>query len=652
MPAPSQHLFVSYGRDDSRVVDRLQQDLELRDFRVWVDRSRLEGGQNFVQRIEKAIDDAQAVLIVLTPESVASQWVLMELHHAVIMKKPLIPLMLRMTNVPMELELIQWIDFQHDYDAGLTQLLRALIAVPATPAPPPLPTAPRADLPQELRSTLVQPPAPIPPPDPNLEHLQQAGMIALGEGDLERAVLFLEQIVETDPAFNGGFVARMLPDLQQQARVQRIRRLRERAHAAQTARNWHEAAGAWEALLGQDADAEAQAALPAALCRIAEEACATAHWDEAVGAWRGALSLHPAAAAALQAALGMAEQNRQLIYVYNNVRGLVTNGNVPAARVMLTALWQQAPAYGDPLGLAAACGLPPPPPVLAGPWATAHFDRFVAARQWADAAWIAEMAGRAAPQDPVWPRRVAAMQLAAQLTPLQDRYDAAAREYRWDDAREAATNALALAKDDPAWKQRADAAQAHVEEERQWASRNQPVRLARLGFFLRTYGNIEVILPPLCSVPAGSFTMGGDPRAANGGNQTVPLTLGAFQIGMFPVTVAEWRCAVAAKAVPAPQGSSLYTWQEQQQRPDHPVVCVSWKDVMAYCAWLAKVTGQPWRLPTEAEWERAARGTDGRVYPWGNELGSCAGKHGMEGWDDDTRGNLRGKRRRQPMRRT
>ena len=92
------------------------------------------------------------------------------------------------------------------------------------------------------------------------------------------------------------------------------------------------------------------------------------------------------------------------------------------------------------------------------------------------------------------------------------------------------------------------------------------------------------------------------------------LNLPAYQIARFPLTVAEYACFVRAGQ------TQPNNWQAQQGKPDHPVVYISWHDAVAYAGWLAKQTSQPWRLPTEAEWEKAARGGDGRIYPWGDSF--------------------------------
>ena len=95
------------------------------------------------------------------------------------------------------------------------------------------------------------------------------------------------------------------------------------------------------------------------------------------------------------------------------------------------------------------------------------------------------------------------------------------------------------------------------------------------------------------------------------------VTLPAFEIGRYPVTNAQYAEFVRAMRHDAPRH-----WPEGRV-PDelagHPVVNVTWRDAMAYAAWLSEKTGRPYRLPTEAEWEKAARGDDGRLWPWGND---------------------------------
>lgn len=164
-----------------------------------------------------------------------------------------------------------------------------------------------------------------------------------------------------------------------------------------------------------------------------------------------------------------------------------------------------------------------------------------------------------------------------------------------------------------------------------WFTRNRspqpttplPPTLARLGFTLQTRHGVPVMLPPTVSIPAGPFLMGSDPTkdpiAYAVEQPQSPITIAqAYHIGQFPLTVAEYALAVQAGVVVQPPGDGM-TWQDQVGQPDHPVVNVSWLELVKYAGWLSQLTGQWWRLPTEAEWEKAARGTDGRIYPWGNQ---------------------------------
>ena len=99
-----------------------------------------------------------------------------------------------------------------------------------------------------------------------------------------------------------------------------------------------------------------------------------------------------------------------------------------------------------------------------------------------------------------------------------------------------------------------------------------------------------------------------------------------YSIDRVEVTVASWRACVQAGACsPAP----LAVADERFLKPNLPITSVTWGEAAAYCGWRGA------RLPTEAEWERAARGTDGRVWPWGNVLKPNAFNHGRFAGPDD-----------------
>jgi formylglycine-generating enzyme required for sulfatase activity len=121
-------------------------------------------------------------------------------------------------------------------------------------------------------------------------------------------------------------------------------------------------------------------------------------------------------------------------------------------------------------------------------------------------------------------------------------------------------------------------------------------------------------------IPAGPFLMGSNPRV-DGDARDIEQPqhtqhLPGYQFATTPVTHAQYAVFVRAAGYPKP-----INWQERASPPgreDHPVVYVTWHDAASYCRWLSAEMGVLYRLPSEAEWEKAMRGTDGRIYPWGN----------------------------------
>jgi formylglycine-generating enzyme required for sulfatase activity len=137
--------------------------------------------------------------------------------------------------------------------------------------------------------------------------------------------------------------------------------------------------------------------------------------------------------------------------------------------------------------------------------------------------------------------------------------------------------------------------------------------MAVVGVCLLGAASVRAVAPTMVTVPAGVFAMGCDVSRASERPRHL-VTLAAFTIDMTEVTAREYEdCVVAGSCkTSGTHGPEESLCNDVGTRPTHPANCVDWNDAHAYCAWAGK------RLPTEEEWEYAARGTDERAYPWGD----------------------------------
>ncbi len=154
--------------------------------------------------------------------------------------------------------------------------------------------------------------------------------------------------------------------------------------------------------------------------------------------------------------------------------------------------------------------------------------------------------------------------------------------------------------------------------------------------------------PELVVIPPGRFTMGSpatEPeRDPDEGPQQAITIARRFALGRYPVTVGEWRAFVTATARPDPPSCSILvngevvdrrgaSWRNRgfPQTDQDPVVCVNRQDALDYAAWVSARSGQRYRLPTEAEWEYAARAGGTSAWWWGSDAArQCASANGAD----------------------
>lgn len=157
--------------------------------------------------------------------------------------------------------------------------------------------------------------------------------------------------------------------------------------------------------------------------------------------------------------------------------------------------------------------------------------------------------------------------------------------------------------------------------------------LLREGLVLNLESNIDIVFT---CIPAGEFLMGSNKKEdPNTDDDELPqhkVFLEECWICKYPVTNLQYSAFVEVTGYRCPDHwpNGLIPPGKEQ----HPVVYVRWDDACAFCEWVSQVTGEKVRLPSEAEWEKAARGTSGRIWPWGNQLPDKA----LCNFDENVRG--------------
>ena len=176
----------------------------------------------------------------------------------------------------------------------------------------------------------------------------------------------------------------------------------------------------------------------------------------------------------------------------------------------------------------------------------------------------------------------------------------------------------------------------------------EDIQLIRIDAGPFTMGTCELEI----AILAGNDDLAREWKAKGGFDREQPqhtLYLETYSISKYPVTVGEYGKFLKAEGYHTreywTEAGWLWARANHRKQPDYwdirqwtwhdrlPVVGVSWYEALAYCRWIAMNTGAEVRLPTESEWEKAARGSDRRIYPWGNEFDMTLCNTSQSGWE-------------------
>lgn len=124
--------------------------------------------------------------------------------------------------------------------------------------------------------------------------------------------------------------------------------------------------------------------------------------------------------------------------------------------------------------------------------------------------------------------------------------------------------------------------------------------------------------PETVLIPAGAFVMGDDEMSFAQPQHVVELA--AFRIGRFPITQRQYATFLRKTGGAATPELNWYGNQPPKGSERMPVSGVTWYEAVAYCEWLSEQSGRTYQLPSEAQWEKSARGTEGNRFPWGDEM--------------------------------